>query len=65
MKSEPVSYIAIDNDGIVIDQCPTDGDVATWMQSHAGHRLLITSTDQALYMLGSHLPEGDDEVMLK
>ncbi len=59
------SYIAINEEGIVIDQCSTEADVSVWMESHTQHRLLITSTAQAIRMLGQPLPdEGDVEVML-
>lgn len=58
------SYIAINEEGIVVDQCPADADVSTWMESHVQHHFLITSTAQAIRMLGQPLPEGDVEVML-
>ncbi len=64
INPEQDSYIAINEEGIVVDQCPTDMDVAAWMGSHTQHHLLITSTTQAIRMLGQPLPEGDVEVML-
>lgn len=59
------SYIAINQYGIVIDQCSTDGEVDLWMEKHTEHRLLITSTNAAIKMLGKALPANDQEVLMK
>ncbi|MEH6577022.1 MAG: hypothetical protein V7731_08070 [Amphritea sp.] len=58
------SYIAINQEGLVADQCPLSADVFLWMQKHTEHHFLITSIAQALSMIGKPLPEGDIDVML-
>ncbi|WP_432472745.1 hypothetical protein [Amphritea sp. HPY] len=32
--SEQDSYISIDEAGVVVDQCPTGGEVVAWMKNH-------------------------------
>ncbi|MBR9865874.1 MAG: hypothetical protein GYB18_02030 [Oceanospirillales bacterium] len=58
------SYIAVTNKGVVVDHCPTNADVSTWMAKHIEHQFLITSTVQAMKMLGQPLPGGDVQVIL-
>ena len=58
------SYIAINQEGIVVDQCPTAADVFSWMGEYTEHHFLITSTIMALSMIGKPLPDGDIEVLL-
>lgn len=63
-ESTQDSYIAINNEGIVIDQCSTDGEVDKWMKKHVDHRLLITSTNAAIQMLGTALQDNDLEILI-
>lgn len=58
------SYIAITEEGIVAAQCPADANLIPWMAHYPDHHFLITSTAQAINMIGKPLPDGDVEVML-
>ena len=64
-ESTQDSYIAINSEGIVIDQCSTDGEVDKWMKKHVDHRLLITSTNAAIQMLGKIIPVNDRDILMK
>lgn len=58
------SYIAINVEGIIVGHCPTDAEIAPWLECHAEYHLLITSTAMATSMLGKPLPDGDIDVVL-
>lgn len=58
------SFIAINQQRIVVSRCPADSDVALWMEKHINHHFLITSATQALSMIGKPLPEDEINVML-
>lgn len=58
------SFIAINEEAIVVDSCSTDGDVINWMEKHTGNHFLITSSSIAVDLIGHPLPDGDVEVML-
>lgn len=63
-RSDQDSYIAITEERIVAAQCPADADLIPWMAHYPDHHFLITSTAQAMNMIGKPLPDGNIEVML-
>lgn len=58
------SFISIDEKGVVIDLCPSNGNVIDWMGKYRNHHFLITSSSTATSLIGKPLPDGDIDVML-
>lgn len=53
------SFISINEKGVVVDLCPSNGNVVDWMEKHTGNHFLITSSSIAVDLIGHPLPDGD------
>mgnify|MGYP000456966157 CR=1 FL=1 len=59
------SYIAINQEGVVVGLCPESANVVSWMRRYTAHRFLITSTAEAINMTGKPLNASDKEIFLR
>ena len=59
------SYIAINQEGVVVDRCPESANVVCWMRRYTTHRFLITSTAEAINMTGKSISACDKEILLR